>query len=167
MIASGGIADGRGLASALVLGAQAVSMGTRFLASNESRSAYKDRVVKARSTDTWYTTLFDIEWPGAYHRVLRNTLVEEWELAGSPESGKRPREGEVLGRMPIGGIDGEVVDLPAYSIFMPMEGFEGDMDRSCLYAGQSCELVNDVQPAAELVATIAAEAEQALKRVLG
>jgi nitronate monooxygenase/enoyl-[acyl-carrier protein] reductase II len=68
--------------------------------------------------------------------------------------------------MPIGGVGGQMVDLPAYSIFMPMEGFEGDMDRSCLYAGQSCELVNDLQPAADLVTTIAAEAEQALKRVL-
>ena len=167
VIASGGIADGRGLASALVLGAQAVSMGTRFLASNESRSAYKDRVVKARATDTWHTTLFDVEWPNASHRVLRNTLVEEWELAGSPESGKRPHEGEVLGRMPIGGVDGDVVDVPAYSIFMPMEGFEGDLDRSCLYAGQSCELVDEVLPAADLVATIASEAESALERALG
>jgi nitronate monooxygenase/enoyl-[acyl-carrier protein] reductase II len=167
VIASGGVADGRGLASALVMGAQAVSMGTRFLASHESRAAYKDWVVRARSTDTWHTKLFDVEWPDAFHRVLRNTLVEEWEKAGSPASGSRPHEGEILARMPIGGVDGEVVDVPAYSIFMPMEGFEGDLERACLYAGQSCELVNDVRPAGELVAAIAAEAEQALKRVTG
>ena len=90
-MASGGIADGRGLAAALTLGAQAVSLGTRFLCSDESRAAYKDRVVAATAADTYYTKLFDVEWPDAAHRVLRNRIVDEWVAAGSPASGQRRR----------------------------------------------------------------------------
>ena len=91
VIAAGGIADARGVVAALDLGAQAVSLGTRFLCSNESRAAaaYKQRIVRAKAEDTYYTKLFDLEWPDAAHRVLRNKLVDEWEAAGSP-----PRSGE-------------------------------------------------------------------------
>lgn len=156
VVASGGIADGRGLAAALALGAQAVSLGTRFLCSDESRAAYKDRVVAATAADTLYTKLFDLEWPDAAHRVLRNRIVDEWVAAGAPAPGHRAGEGEITGRMPVGG---QVIELPRYSIFMPMDGFEGDLDSSVLYAGESCSLVSDVRPAADLVASLAADAE--------
>lgn len=156
VVASGGIADGRGLAAALALGAQAVSIGTRFLCSDESRAAYKDRVVAATAADTLYTKLFDLEWPDAAHRVLRNRIVDEWVAAGAPAPGHRAGEGEITGRMPVGG---QVIELPRYSIFMPMDGFEGDLDSSVLYAGESCSLVSDVRPAADLVASLAADAE--------
>jgi NAD(P)H-dependent flavin oxidoreductase YrpB (nitropropane dioxygenase family) len=156
VVAAGGIADGRGLAAALALGAQAVSLGTRFLCSDESRAAYKDRVVAATAADTYYTKLFDVEWPDAAHRVLRNRIVDEWVAAGSPASGERAGEGEITGKMPVGGQD---IELPRYSIFMPMEGFDGDLDASVLYAGESCSLVSDVRPAADIVATLAAQAD--------
>lgn len=164
VIAAGGIADGRGVAAALSLGAQAVSLGTRFLCSDESRAAYKDRVVAASAEDTYFTKLFDIEWPDAAHRVLRNTIVRDWEAAGSPASGQRPGEGEISGRMPVGG---QMVELPRYSVFMPMEGFEGDLDSSVLYCGESCSLVNEVKPAAEIVRTLAADAEAVRKSGVG
>ncbi len=156
VVASGGIADGRGLAAALALGAQAVSLGTRFLCSDESRAAYKDRVVAATAADTYYTKLFDLEWPDAAHRVLRNRIVDEWVAAGSPASGQRAGEGEVTGKMPVGG---QTIELSRYSIFMPMDGFEGDLDSSVLYAGESCSLVSDIRPAADIVATLAADAD--------
>jgi len=75
-------------------GAQAVSMGTRFLCSTEAyvTSAYKERVVRSTAQDTVYTTLFDLGWPDAPHRVLRNTAFVEWEAAG------RPAVGSVRGR---------------------------------------------------------------------
>lgn len=164
VIAAGGIADGRGVAAALSLGAHAVSLGTRFLCSDESRAAYKDRVVAAGAEDTYYTTLFDVEWPDAAHRVLRNKIVRDWEAAGRPASGQRPGEGEIAGQMPVGG---QTVELPRYSVFMPMEGFEGDLDYSVLYCGESCSLVQDVQPAAEIVRTLAADAETARKSGTG
>jgi nitronate monooxygenase len=156
VVASGGIADGRGLAAALALGAQAVSLGTRFLCSDESRAAYKDRVVAATAADTVYTKLFDLEWPDAAHRVLRNRIVDEWLAAGSPASGHRAGEGEVTGKMPVGR---QTIELARYSIFMPMDGFEGDLDSSVLYAGESCSLVTDIRPAADIVATLAADAD--------
>lgn len=160
VVAAGGIGDGRGVAAALSLGAQAVSLGTRFLCSDESRAAYKERVVAARAEDTYYTKLFDVEWPDAAHRVLRNKIVRDWEAAGSPASGQRPGEGEITGRMPVGG---QVVELPRYSVFMPMDGFDGDLDSSVLYCGESCSLVSDVKPAAEIVRTLAADAEAVRK----
>jgi NAD(P)H-dependent flavin oxidoreductase YrpB (nitropropane dioxygenase family) len=164
VVAAGGIADGRGVAAALALGAQAVSLGTRFLCSDESRAAYKERVVAASAEDTYYTKLFDIEWPDAAHRVLRNKIVEDWEAAGSPASGQRPGEGEIAGRMPIGG---QIVELPRYSVFMPMEGFEGNLDASALYCGESCSLISDVRPAAEIVRTLAADADAVRKSTAG
>lgn len=156
VVAAGGVADGRGLAAALALGAQAVSLGTRFLCSDESRAAYKDRVVAATAADTYYTKLFDLGWPDAAHRVLRNRIVDEWEAAGSPPSGERAGEGEITGKMPVGG---QTIELPRYGIFMPMEGFEGDLDSSVLYAGESCSLISDIRPAADIVATLAADAD--------
>src|SRR5215813_12243020 len=79
VIAAGGIANGRGVVAALSLGAQAVSMGTRFLCSEETRvvRAYKERVVKSKAEDTVYTLLFDVGWPEAAHRVLRNKAIND------------------------------------------------------------------------------------------
>jgi NAD(P)H-dependent flavin oxidoreductase YrpB (nitropropane dioxygenase family) len=162
VIAAGGIADARGVVAALDLGAQAVSLGTRFLCSNESRATagYKDRIVRAKAEDTYYTKLFDLEWPDAAHRVLRNKAVEEWVSAGSPVSGQRPGEGQVVGTMPVAG---EVFELKRYGVFMPMEGFEGDLEYQVLYCGQSCTLVNDIKPAAEIVRTLVEGAEAILQ----
>jgi NAD(P)H-dependent flavin oxidoreductase YrpB (nitropropane dioxygenase family) len=155
VIAAGGVADARGVAAALALGAQAVSLGTRFLCSVESAAAYKDRVVAAHAEDTYLTTLFDIGWPDAAHRVLRNTAVAEWEAAGSPASGQRPGEGEVIGTMPVGG---QQTELPAYVVLPPLTGFVGDLERAALYCGESCALVHDIRPAADIVRELAAGA---------
>src|SRR5262245_7821144 len=127
VVAAGGIANGRGLVAALGLGAQAALMGTRFVASEESRAAseYKQRVVRARAEDTVHTKLFDIGWPDATHRVLRNRAIDEWESAGRPPSGQRPGEGTIVGRMPLGGA---MTDVPRYFVANPMIGFEGDME---------------------------------------
>lgn len=80
VIASGGIATGPGVVAALSLGAQAVSLGTRFLCRAEASATpeYKARVVQSTAADTVKTTLFDVGWPGAPHRVLRNKIVTEW-----------------------------------------------------------------------------------------
>lgn len=155
VIAAGGIADGRGVAAALALGAQSVSLGTRFLCTPECTAAYKDRVVAARAEDTFFSTLFDIGWPDANHRVLRNEAVRRWEAAGAPASGQRPGEGETIGRMPVAGQD---VEVPRYGVLPPLTGFEGDFEQAALYCGESCALVNDIRPAAEIVAELATTA---------
>jgi NAD(P)H-dependent flavin oxidoreductase YrpB (nitropropane dioxygenase family) len=164
VIAAGGIANGRGLVAALGLGAEAVSMGTRFVASEESRASreYKQRIVRACAEDTVHTMLFDIGWPEAAHRVIRNKAVDEWEAAGSPPSGQRPGEGTIVGRM---SFEGRMTDIPRYFIGSPMSGFEGDVEYTVLYAGESCSLVNDIKPAAAIVRDVVAEAEAVLREL--
>src|SRR5204862_1663663 len=83
VVAAGGIADGRGVAAALVLGAAGAWLGTRFLASEEIfiHPDYRERVLRAAETDTSYTTLFDVGWEDAPHRTLRNRTLEAWEAA--------------------------------------------------------------------------------------
>ena len=72
IIAAGGFADGRGLAAALALGADAAVFGTRFLASNEAAAdpRYQQRIIAAEAEETVHTELYDIGWPNAPHRVL-------------------------------------------------------------------------------------------------
>jgi nitronate monooxygenase len=97
VVAAGGIADGRGLAAVLALGASGAWIGTRFLASQEVEihPQYRDRLLQAAEDDTVYLEeLFDIGWAKAPHRVLRNDTVTAWEAAGRPARGKRPGEGE-------------------------------------------------------------------------
>lgn len=75
VIAAGGIADGRGVAAVLMLGAQAAWLGTRFVASSEAPHLYKERVVAAAETDTAYSTIFSIGWPDSPHRTIINDAV--------------------------------------------------------------------------------------------
>ncbi|HKA55082.1 MAG TPA: nitronate monooxygenase [Candidatus Binatia bacterium] len=166
VIAAGGIANGRGVVAALSLGAQAVSMGTRFLCSEEARvvRAYKERVVKSKAEDTVYTYLFDVGWPDAAHRVLRNKAVDEWEAAGRPASGRRPGEGDTIGTTLIVDIP---LEIPRYGVFPPMTGFTGDIEQAALYAGESCRLVNDIKPAAQIVRDVVREAEEVMERMKG
>jgi nitronate monooxygenase/enoyl-[acyl-carrier protein] reductase II len=158
VIAAGGIADGRGLAAALDLGAQGVSLGTRFLCSTESQAdpGYKQRVARAHASETVLTTLFDLEWPDTAHRVLQNKTIQTWQEAGSPPAGERPGEGEIVGRMPVGG---QTTELGRYSVLMPLAGFAGDLDDQVLYCGQSCALINTIQPADEIMSTMIHDAE--------
>lgn len=160
VIAAGGIADGRGLAAVLALGGAGAWIGTRFLATPEAHAhdEWKARIVAARETDTVHTELFDLDWPKAPHRVLRNSTYDCWDAAGRPPSGRRPGEGDLLARQPGG------AELLRYSDSGPAPGASGDIEATCMYAGQSAGLVHDVVPAGELVRRIVAEAEAALAR---
>jgi NAD(P)H-dependent flavin oxidoreductase YrpB (nitropropane dioxygenase family) len=104
--------------------------------------------------------LFDIGWPDAAHRVLRTELVETWERAGSPPSGKRPGEGEIVAQLRVGE---RALELPRYSAYTPSTNVEGDLDGLAFYAGQSVSLVNEIRPATEIVRAIASEAEAVIK----
>ncbi len=166
VIAAGGIANGKGVVAALSLGAQAVSMGTRFVASKEALviQGYKERIVAGKAEDTIHTFLFDGGWPDAAHRVLRNAAVKEWEAAGCPARGQRPGEGEVVGSVPVAGT---TMEVPRYSVFNPVSGFQGDMEYTALYAGESCSLIHDIKPAGQIVQDIVSEAEGILERMRG
>ena len=132
VIAAGGIADGRGLAAAMALGAAGAWIGTRLLASDEAviHPRYRDRLLAAGETDTVYGTLFDIGWPDAPHRTLQNKTIEAWEAAGRPPPGKRPREGVVVAKSP----EGKIV---AYQAHTPGADDDGDIDALSLCAARA------------------------------
>lgn len=162
VVAAGGIADGRGLAAALVLGADGAWIGTRFLLAEETpiHARFRDLILGAVETDTVYAeNLFNIGWEQAPHRALRNSTVVRWEEAGRPEIGGRPGEGEVLGAR----ADGTPVHR--YASSLPVEGMTGDVEALSLYAGQSVGLVRDVKPAAAVVRDLVTEAEMILRRL--
>ena len=160
VIAAGGIADGRGLAAVLALGGAGAWIGTRFLATTEAdaHDEWKRRIVAARETDTVYTQLFDLGWPNAPHRVLRNSTYDLWDAAGRPPSGQRPGESDLVAQQQDGAA------LLRYSDSSPTPGASGEIEATCLYAGQSAGLVHDIVAAGELVRRIGAEAEAALAR---
>jgi nitronate monooxygenase len=159
VLASGGIGDGAGLARALELGAQGVSLGTRFVASNEAffHPAYKKRIVESTAKDTVYSELYDTWWPGAPHRTIRNKTYEEWEAAGRPPSGKRPGEDTIIGRRRRGPAR-EFQEWPRYAVGSIPPNFEGDLERVPMFAGESCTVVNDIKPAAEIVRDLVRDA---------
>ena len=162
VIAAGGIADGRGLAAALALGASGAMIGTRFLASNEANihPHYRDRLLKATESDTAYLeNVFDLTWPDAPHRVLRNKTVADWEAAGRPETGRRPGEGEIVANSKS---HGEILRYRAYT---PGADVEGDIEALSMWAGQGVALVKKRQPAAEIVREIHDEASMILSRL--
>ena len=162
VVAAGGIADGRGLAAVYALGAAGAWIGTRFLMSPEAtiHPHYRERLIQASANDTVYLkNLFDIGWPDAPHRVLRNKTVDNWEAAGRPGAGKRPGEGDIIA------TSKSIGPLVRYGCETLSEGTEGDIDAISLWAGQGVGLVKKLQPAADIVREIHDEASVILKRL--
>jgi len=164
VVAAGGIVDGRGLAAALSLGAAGVLMGTRFLASDEAdvHPEYLRRVLAASGADdTVYSEdLFDVGWPNAPHRILRNRLVAEWEAAGKPPPGQRAGEGDFIGTRRL--LDGTTRPVPMYASVTTTTAFDTDLERAALWAGTSVGRVTEVKPAGEIVRETVREAEEIL-----
>jgi NAD(P)H-dependent flavin oxidoreductase YrpB (nitropropane dioxygenase family) len=160
VVAAGGIADGRGVAAVLALGAAGAWVGTRFLAALESsiHDEYRRRVLDAAETDTYYGELFDGGWPDAPHRALRNSTVEAWELAGRPAPGHRPgEEDDVAAR-------GDGTPIKRYTSVTPQAGMTGATEALPNWAGQGVGLVTRVQPAADIVQELVADAERILAK---
>lgn len=145
VVAAGGIADGRGLAAALALGAEGVLIGTRLLLSAESpvHDAVKKRLLEARETDT--TVIL-----GSVHnrlRVLRNAAAlkaSELEVAGAPFE--------------------EIVKVVAGSLTREMFR-TGDPDGGIMVCGQDIGLIRDIKPIAEIIPEMVAAAEAVMERM--
>ncbi len=150
VLAAGGVADGRGLAAALALGADGVLLGTRFLASEEAPIAkgFKDAIVESDGHDTLVTDIPDVAhgqvWPGAYVRVRRNRFIEEWM---GRENELRRHRAQV-------------------SAALRAAAKAGDPDRGAVMLGQTAGLIDRVEPAAELVRQISRDAEAILRERL-
>jgi nitronate monooxygenase len=147
VVASGGIGDGKGIRKALLGGASAAMLGTRFVATAESNAhpVYKRALIKAHAKDTVLTTCFQDGWPSATHRALRNRTFVMWDAAGCPPAGKRPGEGDIVATS----SDGRKV--LRYFATSPDRGLEGAVAECALHAGQSIEFVKDLPGAGELV----------------
>jgi nitronate monooxygenase len=149
VLAAGGIADGRGLAAALMLGAQGALIGTRFYAATEAlgQESAKERIAAASGSDTERTRVFDVvrrhAWPQPFTgRAIRNRFMERW-------GGREDDLGEAL--------DGEI---PKFRAAVR----DGDFETAMIWAGEGVDLISDVAPAGELVRRIGAEAEACLRQ---
>jgi enoyl-[acyl-carrier protein] reductase II len=155
VIASGGIADGRGLATSLVLGADGVNIGTRFLASTEAHVSddWKRGIVAAESEDAVPAEFAPLliptpEWAGAYDvtpRVLRTPFVDEWNERLDDVPGEAER------------LRAEVLAAAG----------EGRLHELLPFTGQTAGLVHEVLPVAEILDRLVDEAERALARGAG
>lgn len=148
VLAAGGIADGAGLAAALMLGAEGVLLGTRFLATPEAPlpDAYKEAICRSDGHDTLLTELPDViagqVWPGAFARTLRTAFIQEWL---GREGEVRQRRAELLQRI-------------------QRAREQGDVANGSLLIGQDAGLIDSVEPAGQIVQRIVREAEDILSR---
>lgn len=142
VIAAGGVADGRGMAAAMMLGAEAVQVGTRFVASTEAvvHENYKEKIVKAKDIDSEVTGMSN----GHPIRVLRNKMTREYlrmEKEGAPF--------EELEYLTLGSLRKAVV--------------EGDVMNGSLMAGQIAGMIRDIKSCKEIVEEMNAQAEELMK----
>ena len=149
VVAAGGIADGRGLAAALMLGAEGVWMGTRFVVSTEwAGDAWrKDHIVAADTDDTIWTLAYDLAQempfpPGTGGRVIRNTFTDTWH----------GRESEIAAHR---------AELQAQ---IDAASDASDPAATAIWAGSAAGLIHSVDSAGEIVRRVVAEAEQCLAR---
>jgi len=160
VVAAGGIADGRGMAAAMMLGASGVWIGTRLLASSEAtiHAVYRSRILQASEADTqWAHDLYDVDWPDAPHRALSNSTSRAWVDAGSSAPGDRPNENEPIGQRPNGD------PVFRYQSYTPLPETTGDVEAMSLWSGQGVSLVREVMPAADIVEEIYREAKTLLQ----
>lgn len=149
VLAAGGVADGRGLAAALVLGAAGANVGTRFLASEEASSdeSWKSRILEIEADDTVRFETWSSIMPAGevgydvVPRVIRTDFVREWE--------SRPAEAAADAER----LRGEIMNALR----------EGQTHEVVAFTGQTAGLITDVQPAAKIVKDLVAGAERALE----
>ncbi|XME03745.1 enoyl-[acyl-carrier-protein] reductase FabK [Lachnospiraceae bacterium C1.1] len=142
VIAAGGIADGRGMAAAFMLGAEGIQMGTRFVAAEESivHENFKKRLCKASDIDSVVTGATT----GHPIRVLRNKMTKEYiklEQEGAPF--------EELEKLTLGSLRKAVMD--------------GDIDNGSLMSGQIAGMIKDVKTCKEIISSIVSDAEKLMK----
>ncbi len=161
VIAAGGIADARGLVAVMALGAQAAVLGTRFLASSESRAHphYKEKLLQATDQDTVRTILFGHGWPDAPHRTLRTPFVEEWignEARGQESRMDEPEIGQTI-------LAGQPMPVLRFMGFPPNHDATGDIDSMSLLAGQCVGEIDEIKSAADIVQELVEGAEKLLQ----
>ncbi|MBM7617729.1 enoyl-[acyl-carrier protein] reductase II [Weissella uvarum] len=148
VIAAGGIADGRGAAAAVMLGASGIQMGTRFLASEESEihQNFKDAVLKARDIDTVVTG----ELMGNRARVLKTKMAKKYIKNERVEVTKPKPDAAAVEKLENGSLRRAVVD--------------GDKENGAFMAGQIAGMVNDIEPVSEILENTWSQASELLNK---
>jgi nitronate monooxygenase len=145
IVAAGGIGNADAVRAAINLGADAVRVGTRFVATRESYAhpAYIDALVAARTDDSVLTEAFGVGWPDAPHRVLQSSIDA---ATAAPN--------DVIGETisPIG----IAMPIPRFGVSTPTRDTTGNVGAMALYAGRSVGSVNKIMTAAEVVAELSA-----------
>ena len=151
-LAAGGIGTRRQLAAVLTAGADGARIGTRFVAAEEAEAhpAYVQALIAARAEDSVCTTTFYVGWPDTPHRVLRSSVTAANAFEGEIV-GERVRDGV---RMPV----------QRFECVTPLSSDTGAVEAMPLWAGESVDGVRRMQPAADIVRELAAEAELFLER---
>jgi NAD(P)H-dependent flavin oxidoreductase YrpB (nitropropane dioxygenase family) len=159
LLAAGGIVDGATMAAALVLGADAVWCGSRFLAAQEAEAhdSYKERVLSADVGDMAILSIYGPEWPDQPMRAIVNdgarvALGREAEAIGDAK-------GQIIGSTVL---NGQTIPVPRYSAILPTRDFNGDIEQACLTAGQSAGNIGEILPAGEIIRRMTSEAKAAL-----
>jgi NAD(P)H-dependent flavin oxidoreductase YrpB (nitropropane dioxygenase family) len=152
VIAAGGIGSGRTMAAALAAGAEAVRVGTRFVASEEAdvHPVYVEKVLAARARDTVFTEAFHVMMPNAPHRVLQSSI-----------DAAKAHSGDMVGELVLGS---QRFPMPRWAVPSPTRLTTGAIESMALYAGESVSAVKSVQPAAAIVKELADRAEQHLRQ---
>lgn len=147
VIAAGGIADGRGVAAAFMLGASGVQMGTRFLASAESEvhENFKNAVVKAKDIDTLVTG----ELLGNRARVLKTKMSKNFVKQERIEITKPKPDADAIEELENGSLRRAVLD--------------GDKENGAFMAGQISGMIHEIKPVAEILEDVWSQAEDLLK----
>lgn len=154
VIAAGGISSGRAMAALLAAGAAGVRVGTRFVAAVEAGAhpVYLNALFRARAEDTVYTEAFGANWPNAPHRVLRTSLEAAQGF-----------EGDVVAEF-TGPYTGRHRVVRRFDAYAAAHYYTGHIEAMPHWAGEGVAAVRRVQPAAEIVREMAAEAEDLLKK---
>jgi NAD(P)H-dependent flavin oxidoreductase YrpB (nitropropane dioxygenase family) len=147
VLCAGGIADGRGLAAALALGAEGVLLGTRFMATPEApiHPNFKQAIVESDGHDTVLTEIPDLAsgrvWPGAMSRAQRNGFIERW----SGREWALRQNAQEVGRQ------------------LAVARAGGDIDNASLSFGQDAGLIDSIKSVREVIQDTIGEAEEIIK----
>ena len=145
VVAAGGIGNAAAVRAAIAMGADAVRIGTRFVATRESYAhpLYIDALVAASTDDSVLTEAFGVGWPDAPHRVLRSSI----EAATAAPV-------DIVGETAL--PHGQVMNVPRFGVSSPNRDTTGDIGAMALYAGRSVGSVDRVMTAAEVIAELSA-----------
>jgi len=166
VLAAGGIADGRGVAAALALGADGVWVGTRMVATRESavHPEHKRRIVAAGGEQTVLSSIFGPEMPHFNPmRVIRNRIVEEWNDR-LKEVPTRRDDMPQIGRTKFFGHE---LALRKFDAILATEDTAADWEEMPWLGGQGTGLIHDIPSATDVINRMMAEAENVLSRLAG